>query len=130
VTEGIAAAVPDSVASFTATDFALAGTPPTAAGTAVVGIRNQGKQLHEVNLLELMPDKKIEDAVAWFKAPAGPPPMSFRSGVAVKPGEEGTTKFVLQSGSTYAIMCAIPDSLGDFAPHIVKGMYTPAFTIN
>lgn len=130
VTEGIAAAMPDSAASLTATDFALAGTPPAAAGTVVVGLRNQGKQLHEVNLVELMPDKKIEDVVAWFKAPAGPPPMIFRSGVAVKSGEEGTTEFELLSGSTYAFLCAIPDSLGDFAPHIVKGMYTPTFAIS
>ncbi|HEY3238877.1 MAG TPA: hypothetical protein VGL92_04880, partial [Acidimicrobiia bacterium] len=130
VTEGIAAAVPDSVTSLTATDFALAGSPPAKAGAAVVGIRNQGKQLHEVNLVELMPDKRMEDVVAWFKAPAGPPPMSFRSGVAVKPGEEGTSEFELKSGSTYAFLCAIPDSLGDFAPHVTKGMYTPAFTVS
>ncbi|HEY3239372.1 MAG TPA: hypothetical protein VGL92_07410, partial [Acidimicrobiia bacterium] len=41
VTEGIAAAVPDSVTALRATDFALAGGPPTKAGAAVVGIRNQ-----------------------------------------------------------------------------------------
>ncbi len=131
VTEGIAAAVPEAVATMSATDYALSGSPPTKAGTAVVGIRNQGKQLHEVNLIELMPDKKMEDAVAWFKAPAGPPPMRFLSGVAVKPGEEGTTVFDLEAGSNYALICGIPDALaGDFVPHIVKGMYTPAFTIS
>lgn len=130
VTEGIAAAVPDSAASLTATDFALAGTPPATAGAVVVGLRNQGKQLHEVNLVELMPDKKIEDVVAWFKAPAGPPPMSFRSGVAVRPGEEGTSEFELKSGSTYAFLCLVPDALGDFARHVTKGMYTPAFTVS
>lgn len=128
VTEGISAAVPDSVASLAATDFALAGAPPAKAGTAVVGLRNQGKQLHEVNLVELAPDKKLEDMVAWFKAPAGPPPMSFLSGVAVKPGEQGTSAFELKAGSNYAFICAVPDSLaGDFVPHIVKGMYTAAF---
>jgi uncharacterized cupredoxin-like copper-binding protein len=130
VTEGIAAALPDSVTALTATDFALAGSPPAKAGTVVVGIRNLGKQLHEVNLVELMPDKKIEDMVAWFKQPAGPPPMSFRSGVAVKPGEEGTSAFELKSGSNYAFLCAVPDALSDFAPHIIKGMYTPAFTVS
>jgi uncharacterized cupredoxin-like copper-binding protein len=129
VTEGIAAALPDVVTSLAASDFALAGSPPTKGGTTVVGIRNQGKQLHEINLVELMPDKKMEDVVAWFKQPAGPPPMSFRSGVAVKPGEEGTSSFELKSGSDYAFLCAVPDALGDFAPHVVKGMYTPAFTV-
>ncbi len=130
VTEGIAAAVPDPVASLSATDFALAGAPPAKAGTAVVAIRNQGKQLHEVNLVELQPDKKIDDVVAWFKAPAGPPPMSFLSGVAVKSGEEGTSAFELKAGSTYAFLCGVPDSLsGDFVAHVVKGMYTPTFTV-
>jgi uncharacterized cupredoxin-like copper-binding protein len=130
VTEGMAAAMPDAAATLTAMDFSLSGSPPTKAGPTVVGIRNQGKQLHEVNLIEFQPGKKVEDAVDWFKAPAGPPPMSFLSGVAVKPGEDGTANFDLKAGSTYAFICAIPDSLsGDFAPHIVKGMYTAAFTV-
>ncbi len=132
VTEGIASALPDSVTALAATDFALSGAPPNKAGAAVVGIRNQGKQLHEVNLVELMPDKKIDDLVAWFKAPpTGPPPASFRSGVAVKAGEEGTTEFQLDPGVSYALICAVPDSLsGDFVPHIAKGMYTAAFTVS
>lgn len=130
VKEGIADALPESVGSLTATDFALAGAPELKAGTVVVGIRNQGKQLHEINLVELAEGKKIEDVAAWFKQPAGPPPMSFLSGVAVKPGEEGTSQFELKSGPNYAFICAIPDSLGDFAPHITKGMYAPAFTVS
>jgi uncharacterized cupredoxin-like copper-binding protein len=131
VTEGIAAGMPDAVATMSATDFALAGSPPTKSGAAVVGVRNQGKQLHEINLVEIMPDKKMEDVVAWFKAPAGPPPMRFLSGVAVKAGEEGTTVFDLKVGSNYAFICAVPDALsGDFVPHIAKGMYTPAFTVS
>ena len=128
VTEGIASEVPQAVSSLTATDFALAGAPPAEAGTSVVKIRNQGKQIHEVNLVKLMPGKKLEDLVAWFKAPAGPPPGNFLSGVAVKPGEEGTTEFELEAGTSYTLICGIPDSLaGDFVPHIVKGMYTAAF---
>ncbi|MGH9004221.1 MAG: hypothetical protein ACRDYV_13940, partial [Acidimicrobiia bacterium] len=91
VTEGDAGEVPEPVSTETATDFSLAGAPPTKAGPSVVKLRNQGKQLHEVNLVELTPDKKLDDVVSWFKAPAGPPPMRFLSGVAVLPGEEGTT---------------------------------------
>jgi hypothetical protein len=54
---------------------------------------------------------------------------SFLSGVAVKPGEEGTTEFELEAGTSYTLICRIPDSLsGDFVPHIVKGMYIAAFT--
>ncbi|MGH9043071.1 MAG: hypothetical protein ACRDZ3_22895 [Acidimicrobiia bacterium] len=131
VTEGIAGTMPESATTLTAKDFSLAGSPPSKAGAAVVGISNQGKQIHEVNLVELAAGKKIDDVVAWFKAPTGPPPMSFRDGVAVAAGEEGTSTWDLKSGSTYAIICAVPDSLsGDFVPHIVKGMYTAAFTIS
>ncbi len=130
VTEGIAAAVPEAAATLMAKDFSLSGSPPTKAGTTVVGLRNQGQQLHEVNLIELAAGKKVDDALAWFKAPAGPPPMAFLSGVAVKPGEDGAATFDLKAGSSYAFICAIPDSLsGDFIPHIVKGMYTAAFTV-
>ena len=131
VTEGLAGAMPESATTLTATDFALSGPPPDKAGASVVGIKNNGKQIHEVNLVELAAGKKVEDVLAWFKAPAGPPPMSFRDGVAVAAGEEGTSSWDLQSGSTYVILCAVPDSLsGDFVPHIVKGMYTAAFTIS
>jgi len=131
VTEGIASEVPQSVASLAANDFSLAGAPPAEAGPSVVKIRNQGKQIHEVNLVELMPGKKLDDLVAWFKAPVGPPPGSFLSGVAVKPGEEGTTEFELEAGTSYTLICGIPDSLsGDFVPNIVKGMYMAAFTVS
>jgi hypothetical protein len=50
--------------------------------------------------------------------------------VAVKPGDEGTAEIELKAGSTYAFVCVIPDVLGDFAPHIVKGMFTQPFTIS
>jgi len=65
----------------------------------------------------------------WAKEPVGPPPHKSLSGVAVKPGAEGTAEFDFKAGSTYAFICVIPDVLGDFAAHITKGMFTPAFTV-
>lgn len=54
--------------------------------------------------------------------------MRSLGGVAVKPGEEGTTTLELTAGTTYAFVCAIPDTRGDFAPHVTKGMFTQPFT--
>jgi uncharacterized cupredoxin-like copper-binding protein len=130
VTEGTAGTMPQADFSVTATDFAFDSTPALKAGANIVGLRNDGRQLHEINLVELAPDKTVDDVVAWYRQPSGPPPMRSLSGVAVKPGEEGTTTLDLQEGRTYAFICAIPDVLGDFAPHVTKGMSTQPILIS
>lgn len=129
VTEANDAELPESVGTITGADFSLVGLPELEEGTNVVGFRNEGKQLHEINLIELTPGKTMDDFVAWAKEESGPPPSKFHSGVAVKPGEEGTAEFDLKKGSTYAFMCAIPDVLSDFTPHVAKGMATGTFTV-
>jgi hypothetical protein len=95
VTEGGAAGeVPDAVSTVTAQDFALSAPSGLTAGPNVVAITNQGKQLHEINLVEVADGKTIQDVVAWFGSPAGPPPMrslrawQSRSG---KKGRRGST---------------------------------------
>lgn len=55
--------------------------------------------------------------------------MAFLGGVAIKAGEEAVATLELKRGSTYAFICAIPDMLGDFAPHLTKGMFTQPFTV-
>lgn len=129
VTEGDDGELPEAVGTIVGVDFALTGLPELEAGKSVVQLRNDGKQAHEINLIELGAGKKLGDVVAWAKAPAGPPPHKSLSGVFVKPGEEGTTEVDLKAGSTYAFICVIPDVLGDFAPHLTKGMATAAFTV-
>ena len=99
------------------------------AGTNVVGLRNDGAQLHEINLVELGAGKTVDDVVKWYRQPAGPPPMTSLGGVAVKPGEEGVASIELKRGATYAFICAIPDVIGDFAPHVTKGMFTAPLTV-
>jgi hypothetical protein len=83
----------------------------------------------EVNLVELSEGTTVPEAVAWFREQSGPPPMRFRSGAAIKTGEEATTELDLQPGATYGFACAIPDVLGDFAPHVTKGMFTDSFSV-
>lgn len=128
VTEGPERALPQSVGTVTATDFALSPPPPLEPGTNVVRLRNEGQQLHEINLVELAHDKTVDDVIAWYGRPSGPPPMRSLGGVAVKPGEEGTAALDLTAGRTYAFVCAIPDTRGDFAPHVTKGMFTRPFS--
>lgn len=127
VTDGEVAAQPEAVGTITATDFALTAPPKLAAGQNVVQLKNNGKQLHEIMLIELPAGKNVDSVSAWFKGPNGRPPHKSLSGVAVGPGQEGTATFDLKKGSTYAFICVIPDVLSDFTPHLLKGMATPTF---
>ncbi|MEY2426537.1 MAG: hypothetical protein QOI61_2109, partial [Actinomycetota bacterium] len=128
VTDGEPVALPDAAGTITAMDFSLTAPPALKAGENVVKLRNSGKQLHEINLIELPAGKTVADVTAWAAAPGGPPPQKSLSGVAVAPGQEGTATITLKAGSTYAFICVIPDSLGDFKAHITKGMATGTFT--
>ncbi len=128
VTEGAEGQLPASVGTVDAVDFGFSSLPALKEGKNVVRLSNKGKQLHELNLVELAPGKRIEDVVAWFRQGSGPPPMRFLSGAAVNPGADATTELDLKRGSSYAFVCAIPDVLGDFQPHATKGMYTRPFT--
>ncbi|MDP8927934.1 MAG: hypothetical protein M3O70_04960 [Actinomycetota bacterium] len=131
VIEGTEGSLPPSVGTVIGTDFSLHPPVPTLkAGTNVVRLRNEGRQLHEINLVEFGPGRKVEDVVAWHRQPAGPPPVRYLGGVAIKPGEEAATELELKTGRTYAFICEIPDFLGDFQPHVTKGMYTHAFTVS
>lgn len=130
VTDGPSGELPAAVATITTTDFKFDGLPALKAGTNVVRLHNAAKQAHEINLIELQAGKTIADAAAWFAEAGGPPPMSFLGGVATKAGEDGTATFDLKKGSTYAFICALPDVLGDFAPHVTKGMATTTFTVS
>lgn len=127
VSEGRTGEVPASNQTVTATDFALASTGELVPGAQVVKLRNDGRQLHEINLIELPTGRDVGDVLTWLAKPAGPPPHRSRAGVAVKPGAEATTELDLEPGRTYALVCVIPDVLGDRAPHATKGMFTPSF---
>ncbi len=129
VSAGETAEQPEAVGTITAADFSLSAPPDLEAGTNVIGFKNDGKQLHEINLIELSAGKTVDDVAAWFKAPAGPPPNKSLSGVAVAPGQTGTATVKLTKGSTYAFICVIPDVLSDFTPHLFKGMRTGTFTV-
>ena len=130
VAEGGSGELPTSTQTVDATDFAFAvETGELVAGTQVVKLRNNGRQLHEINLVELTIDRSTDDVVAGLRSPRGRPPYRSLGGVAVRAGEEATTELTLTAGKTYALVCVIPDALGDRAPHAVKGMITSEFLV-
>lgn len=129
VTPGDPGVVPAPPGTVVGTDFGLSQVPGLKVGTNLVGLRNDGPQLHEINLIELAAGRSVDDVVEWYKQPAGPPPMTSLGGVAVKPGEQGVAALQLKRGSTFDFICAIPDVMGDFAPHVTKGMFTAPFTV-
>jgi hypothetical protein len=129
VTEGSVRSLPETSAEVKVADFAIGKLPEFKPGKNTVTIVNNGKQLHELNLIELLKGKTVEDMVAWAAKEEGPPPAPFLGGPVVKQGLSGSTTFDLEAGKTYAIVCTIPDFLGDFAPHITKGMHSPPFEV-
>lgn len=96
VTAGTEGELPASVGTVDAFDFRLAPLPPVKAGKNVVRVSNKGKQLHELNLIELPAGTRVEDVVAWYREGSGPPPMRSLAGVALKAGTDATTELDLK----------------------------------
>lgn len=130
VDEGSAGSLPNPDATVVATDFAFDRNPAVEAGENVVLLRNEGQQLHEINLVELPSGTTMDNVVDWYSRPSGPPPMRSLAGAAILPGEEATATLNLEAGRTYAFICVIPDVLGDFATHVTKGMLTQPITVS
>lgn len=132
-TGGSTGGLPQTDATYITYDFAIGaaggGAATLKAGTNRVALENKGKQIHEIDLFELADGKKVADVKAWAAKLAGPPPGHFRGGPAVRDGLSVTTTFDLKPGARYAFVCIVPDSLGDGAPHITKGMHTEEFQV-
>lgn len=57
--------------------------------------------------------------------PQGPPPLDFAKGQAfavLNPGQSETATIQLESGTSYAFFCFIPDRGTAGPPHTAKGM--------
>jgi hypothetical protein len=129
VTPGAAKDLPETTATMPTFDFAFGNLPKFKAGTNRVTLENRGKQMHEIDLVELTDGKTIEDAVAWAATFQGPPPIRFLGGPAVNAGLSAVGTFEMKPGVRYAFVCIVPDSLGDMAPHLTKGMYSAVFEV-
>jgi plastocyanin len=108
----------------TAKDFAFDAPDTIAAGLTTIRLVNQGKEMHQAQLIKLEDGKTMADLAQASKNP-GPPPkwVKFMGGPnAAAPGQEVEATSVLQPGS-YAYVCFIPSPDGKI--HLSKGMARP-----
>jgi len=108
----------------TGTEFAFEVTDGAlTAGTNNITFRNDGQQVHHLQLVQLLEDKTLEDigpALAASETEGFPTWMHFAGGVGqIAPGGTGTIVADITEGN-YALICFVPDT--DGAPHFVKGM--------
>jgi len=107
-----------------ATDFAFEAPAQVPAGAVTIQLENQGKELHQAQLIKLEDGKTVQDLGAAFKT-HGPPPswMKFVGGPnGVAPGQQSNSTSVLAPGQ-YAYICLIPSP--DGVLHAAKGMVRP-----
>ncbi len=116
----ISAAPPQSSAEVEMGDFGF-DLPDLRAGTQVIMLTNTGAQAHEMTLIKLAAGAGAADTLAFFAAPAGPPPFSSAGGFqAVGPGLSGWAQIDLSAGS-YLAICSVPDP-DSGRPHYELGM--------
>lgn len=126
--EGAAAARPEKAApaivTVTAADFSFEAPAKIPAGATTFRLVNQGKELHQAQLIRLEDGKTLDDLAKAMKNP-GPPPSWVKwvggpNGIA--PGQESNATAVLTPGQ-YAYLCFIPSADGQI--HVSKGMVRP-----
>ncbi|RAQ94098.1 MMPL family transporter [Thermogemmatispora tikiterensis] len=70
---------------------------------------NQGNEPHEMNIVRLAAGKRLQDLLAFFRSPSGPPPFEEYGGMAaLAPNGSGWIKLHLEPGN-YALCSLIPD---------------------
>jgi len=122
------APLPDADVSLSLVDFAFGFSAPPTRDTRVIRVRNDAQQSHEIAIVRLLPDKTVEDFMAWGATFEGPPPIVMAGGVpGIRPGQSVNVEVALTPGS-YVAVCFLPDAT-DGAPHIVHGTMLP-FTIS
>lgn len=111
--------------SFTAEEYAFAGTGQMEAGWQTVRLINRGRDVHQVQFLRLPPDKTVEDVnQALARRPGYLPQWLKRFGGvnSVASGNEASVVIYLDPGE-YVLLCGIPDATG--RPHAAHGMVRP-----
>lgn len=111
---------PDVVIHLKDYDFVITGN--LTAGTHTIRIVNDGPQLHEVVIAQLMPGKKAADLVAFVDhGMRGAPPAKPMGGISgIMPGAHQTFTVTLAKGN-YGLFCFLPDAK-DGKEHTAHGM--------
>ena len=108
-----------------AKDFAFEAPKTIAAGMTSFKLVNDGKELHQMQIVKLEQGKTFADLQAALKNPGVPPTwlVSVGGPNAAVPGNTVETTLNLEAGN-YVLLCFIP-SPGGPMPHLAKGMIQP-----
>lgn len=90
-------------------------------GKHTVHVVNDGPQVHEIEIFQLLPGKTMKDFAAWGDKYEGPPPVSALGGIVglVKGGEAYFTADF--KPGNYVMICFVGDKK-DHKPHFMHGM--------
>jgi uncharacterized cupredoxin-like copper-binding protein len=107
-----------------ANEFAFIGPASIAAGTTTFRLVNDGKEVHQISILQLAKGKTLADYVEAIKANK-PTPWAVGVGGpnAAAPGQTIDATITLEAGD-YILVCWVP-SPGVPVPHMAKGMIQP-----
>jgi len=105
-------------------EFAFIAPASIAAGTTTFRLVNDGKETHQISILQLAKGKTLADYAAAMKANK-PAPWAVGVGGpnAAGPGQTIDATLTLDAGN-YVLVCWIP-SPGSPVPHMAKGMIQP-----
>ena len=115
-----------NVVHVVAKDFSLTAPAQIPAGLTTLHLMNEGKEIHQAQVLKLTQGKTYADFSAALKAmkPDAPPPswvVPAGGPNAAPPGGTAAATSTLEPGN-YALICFIPST--DGVPHAMKGMMT------
>jgi hypothetical protein len=107
-----------------ANEFAFIAPASIAAGTTTFRLVNDGKEVHQISILQLAKGKTLADYAAALKANQ-PAPWAVGVGGpnAAGPGQTIDATLTLDAGN-YILVCWVP-SPGAPVPHVAKGMIKP-----
>ena len=107
-----------------ANEFAFIAPASIAAGTTTFRLVNDGKEVHQISILQLAKGKTLADYVTAMKANK-PAPWAVGVGGpnAAGPGQTIDATLTLEEGN-YILVCWVP-SPGAPVPHMAKGMIQP-----
>jgi hypothetical protein len=116
-----AAAPAPTVVTVTARDFAFDAPDEIPAGQVTFRFRNDGPDLHHLQLVRLLEGKTPADLQQAMRTPGPLPSWAQLAGGpnAASPGKETRETTVLPAGN-YAMICFIDTP--DHVPHVMKGM--------
>jgi len=112
---------PPPVVTVHAKEFAYIAPGAIPAGTSTFRLVNDGKEIHQISILELMDGKTLADYTAAIKANQ-PTPWAVGAGGpnAAGPGQTIEATVTLEPGN-YVLVCWVP-SPGAMVPHMAQGM--------